>query len=63
MKKYKIFKNKRTKYHPSVEISVLDDGTWENLEITDSPTSNGNYVKFDVNPNPNSSKDSFLENI
>lgn len=60
MKKYKIFKNKRTKYHPSVEISVLDDGTWENLEITDSPTSNGNYVKFDVNPNPNSSKDSYF---
>ena len=60
MNKYKIFKNKRTKYHPSIEISVLEDGTWENIEITDSPTVTGNYEEFDVNPNPNSDKKSYF---
>lgn len=60
MSKYKFYKNKRTKYHPSIEISVLEDGTWENIEITDSPTLNGNYECFDVNPNPNSSAKSFF---
>lgn len=49
MNKYKIFKNKRTKYHPAIEICVLDDGTWENIEITDSFTITGNYeIKIDV---------------
>ena len=60
MNKYKIYKNKRTKYHPSIEISVLEDGTWENIEITSSPTKTGNYETFDVNPNPNSNKPSFF---
>ena len=60
MPKYKIFKNKRTKYHPSIEISVLEDGTWENIEITSSPTETGNYEVFDVNPNPNSNKKSYF---
>ena len=60
MSKYKIYKNKRTKYHPSIEISVLEDGTWENIEITSSPTETGNYEVFDVNPNPNSNKKSYF---
>ena len=60
MSKYKIYKNKRTKYHPSIEISVLEDGTWENIEITSSPTVTGNYQVFDVNPNPNSNKKSYF---
>ena len=60
MKKYKFYKNKRTKYHPSIQIDVLEDGTWENIEITDSPTATGNYEEFDVNPNPNSEKKSFF---
>ena len=60
MNKYKIYKNKRTKYHPSIEITVLEDGTWENIEITTSPTSNGNYVELDANPNPNSNKKSYF---
>ena len=63
MSKYRLFKNKRTKYHPSIEISVLEDGTWENIEITDSPTLTGNYEEFDVNPNPNSNKKVISENI
>lgn len=60
MPKYKIYKNKRTKYHPSIEISVLEDGTWENIEITSSPTEKGNYEVFDVNPNPKSNKKSYF---
>ena len=60
MEKYRIFKNKRTRYHPSIEISVLEDGTWENIEITDSPTIKGDYVEFDVNPNPNSNEKSYF---
>lgn len=60
MSKYKIFKNKRTQYHPSIEISVLEDGTWENIEITSSPTATGNYEEFEVNPNPNSNKKSYF---
>lgn len=60
MSKYKIFKNKRTQYHPSIEIAVLEDGTWENIEITSSPTATGNYEEFEVNPNPNSNKKSYF---
>lgn len=60
MKRYRIFKNKRTKYHPSIQINVLEDGTWENIEITDSPTSTGSYEEFDVNPNPYSNKQSYF---
>ena len=60
MNKYKIFKSKRTKYHPAIEICVLDDGTWGNIEITDSTTITGNYEEFDINPNPNSNKKSYF---
>lgn len=60
MAKYRIYKNKRTKYHPSIEIDILEDGTWENIEITSSPTVKGNYEVFDVNPNSNSNKKSYF---
>lgn len=63
MSKYKIFKNRRTKYHPSIEIAVLEDGTWENIEITSSPTATGNYEELEVNPNPNLIKRVILGNI
>ena len=53
MSKYKIFKNKRTKYHPSIFISVTVGKSWENIEITSSPTKTGRYVKLIKNPNPN----------
>ena len=60
MEKYRKFKNKRTRYHSSIEISILEDGTWENIEITDSPTIKGDYAEFDVNPNPNSNEKSYF---
>lgn len=60
MGKYNFYENKRTKYHPAIEIAVLEDGTWENIKITDSHTKNGKYEQFDVNPKPNSSKKSYF---
>ena len=61
MGKYKIFKNKRTKHHPSIHIRINVEGKWENIEITSSPRNKRGYVKFDVNPNPNwSKKDSWF---
>ena len=53
MSKYKIFKNKRTRYHPSIFISITVEKTWQNIEITSSPTKTGKYEKLIKNPNPN----------
>ena len=53
MSKYKIYKNKRTKYHPSIHVCINVDGKWENIEITSSPRNESEYEKFDANPNPN----------
>ena len=56
---FKIFKNKRTRFHPSVEIES-DKKNWKNLEITDSPTEHGRYIKLDTNPNPKSDKPAYV---
>ena len=53
MGKYRIFKNKRTKYHPSIFISITVGEKWKNIEITSSPTKTGKYEKLSKNPNPN----------
>ena len=53
MDKYKIFKNKRTQYHPSVHLSIKEGNVWENIEITSSPTTTGKYERLIKNPNPN----------
>lgn len=55
----KFYKNKKTKYHPSLELSN-DGKTWKNLELTSSPTKNGKYIKLRNNPSPNSSKESYI---
>ncbi|MCR5332483.1 MAG: hypothetical protein K6E11_00425 [Bacilli bacterium] len=60
MTKYRFFKNKRTNYHPSIQIDVLEDGTWENIEITHSPTKKGKYEELDANPNPDSNEKSYF---
>ena len=52
MGKYKIYKNKKIKYHPSIHISINLEGKWENIEITSSPTKKHKYIQFDHNPNP-----------
>ena len=53
MSKYRIFKNKLAKYHPSISISVNVKKKWENIVITSSPTQTGKYEKLEHNPNPN----------
>ena len=40
----KIYKNKATKYHPSIEVSS-NEKTWDNLELTQSPTKNNRYIE------------------
>lgn len=50
----KFYKNKATKYHPSYEIEN-NGKTWTNLELTDSPTNSGRYIKLTRNPNPKKS--------
>lgn len=50
-KKFKFYKNRKTKNHPSVEVD--SNGTiWINLEVTSSPTKKNRYIELKVNPNP-----------
>ncbi|MCR5332406.1 MAG: hypothetical protein K6E11_00035 [Bacilli bacterium] len=51
--KYRIYKNKRTRFHPSIHVKINLDNKWENIEITSSPTKTGKYIKFEINPNKN----------
>ena len=55
----KIFKNKATKYHPSIEVNS-NEKTWENLEMTQSPTKKNRYIELKQNPNPNSKKKAYV---
>ena len=55
----KFYKNKATKYHPSIEIDY-DSKSWKNLELTQSPTKKKKYIELIDNPNPNSKKKSFV---
>lgn len=58
-KKYKFFKNKITRNHPSIEISS-NERTWENLEMTSSPTKKNRYIKLVENPGPNKNKNAYI---
>ena len=50
-KKYKFFKNRKTRNHPSIEVD--SNGTiWINMEVTSSPTKKNRYIELKVNPNP-----------
>jgi len=46
MAKYKIFKNKRTKFHPSIDIRISIDKKWENIEITSHPVRGGKVYQI-----------------
>ena len=48
-KEYKFYKNKRTRFHPSIEVDS-NEKTWKNLEVTSSPASNGRYIELKSNP-------------
>ena len=58
-KKYKFYKNKKTRYHPSLEIKS-DEKRWENMELTSSPTKQNRYIELKKNPNPNSNEKAFI---
>ena len=61
MAKYKIYKNKRTKFHPSIHIRITFNKKWENIEITSHPSKSGKYIKLTINPNKNwKNKDSWF---
>lgn len=56
----KFYKNKATKFHPSLEIS-FDSTHWKNLEVTKNPTKTGKYIKVkNVNPNDKKNKYSYI---
>ena len=50
-KKYKFYRNKKTRNHPSIEINSNND-IWENMEVTSSPTKKNRYIELKSNPNP-----------
>ena len=50
-KKYKFYRNKKTRNHPSIEINSNNE-VWENMEVTSSPTKKNRYIELKKNPNP-----------
>ena len=50
-KKYKFYRNRKTLNHLSIEINSNDE-TWENMEVTSSPTKKNRYIELKKNPNP-----------
>lgn len=50
-KKYKFYRNRKTRNHPSIEVDS-NRATWTNLEVTSSPTKKNRYIELKVNPNP-----------
>ena len=57
--KYKFYKNRRTKNHPSIEVDS-NGIIWINLEVTSSPTKKNRYIELKVNPNPNRKDKAFV---
>ena len=49
--KYKFYNNRKTRNHPSIEISS-NEKNWENMEVTSSPTKKNRYIELKENPNP-----------
>lgn len=47
--KYAFYKNKRTRFHPSIEVDS-DERVWKNLEMTSSPIKSGRYIRLQKNP-------------
>ena len=58
-KKYKFYKNKKTRNHPSIQIDANNE-VWENMEVTSSPTEKNRYLELKKNPNPKRSSKAFV---
>ena len=54
-KPYNFYKNKRTRFHPSIEIES-NEKTWKNLEVTSSPTKSGRFIPLKTNPSGSNKK-------
>ena len=59
MPRYKFYRNKVTRNHPSLELSS-DSKTWKNMELTSHPTKKGRYIQLKENPGLDKSKKSFI---
>ena len=57
--KYKFYNNRKTRNHPSIEISS-NDKSWENMEVTSSPTKNNRYIELKENPNPKKTNKAYV---
>ena len=55
----KIYRNKATKFHPSIEIDS-NEKTWKNMEVTQSPTKKNRYIVLKKNIDPTSTKKSYV---
>ena len=59
MSKYKFYRNKKTRNHPSIELSS-NEKTWRNMELTSHPTKKGRYIELKNNPGSDKTKKSFI---
>ena len=59
MAKYKFYRNKKTKNHPSIQIES-NTKIWKNMEVTSSPTKKNRYIELKTNPNPKRSDKSYV---
>ena len=50
-RKYKFYKNRITRNHPSIEIDS-NNYIWINMEVTSSSTKKNRYIELKINPNP-----------
>ena len=58
-KKYRFYRNRKTKNHPSIEVDS-NGVIWKNMEVTSSPTKKNRYIELKVNPNPKRSDKAFV---
>ena len=56
----KIYKNKATKYHPSIEVNS-NEKIWHNMSVTHRPIKKKRYIKLKHNINPNDQQESYVE--
>ena len=56
----KFYKNKKTKYHPSLELSS-NDKTWRNMAVTHHPIKKRRYIELHDSINPNDKGKSYVD--
>lgn len=56
----KFYKNRATKYHPSIEIKS-DERKWQNMPITHNPTKKKGFIVLKNNPNPGDTRPTYVK--